>query len=62
MKLIHEDENWLYFEGEIEVEGKKYIQRLTQAKMCEKTDLPMHLSKQRVRWSNEDEQVMRKPV
>lgn len=52
MKLVAEDENWLYFEGEIEVDGKKYIQRLTQCKLREGTNVPKHVN--RVRFNKED--------
>lgn len=53
MKLVNQDENWLYYEGEIEYEGQKYTTRYTRAKMCDKTNLPMHLSKQRIRFSTD---------
>lgn len=53
MKLVSQDENWLYYEGEVCVEGEKYTVRYTQCKMNLKTNLPEHLSKQRIRWSND---------
>ena len=53
MKLVNQDENWLYYEDEFESCGKKYKMTYTKCKICEKTNLPMHLSKQRIRFSKD---------
>lgn len=51
-----EDEHFDYFEGEIEFEGNPYTVRITRCKICPKTNLPIHLSNQRLRYNKEMEE------
>jgi hypothetical protein len=50
-KIIHEDENWITYEDEMEYEGKKNTIKIYECKICPNTNLPMYLSKQKIRFS-----------
>lgn len=56
MKKIHEDENWETYEYEFENEGILYRAQYHKSKIDPHTQLPMHLSKQRVRFNPIEDQ------
>lgn len=54
MKLVNQDENWLYYEGFFEIDGKMYHQKTTVCKLRPGTNVPMHINKVRFNKENLD--------